>query len=371
MATAATVRKTALNEAMRKAGGKMVNFHGWELPIRFEGILKEHAAVRNSAGVFDVSHMGQLFVTGADSFKLLQKTNANDLRKAVVGKGVYSHLLNEKGGLVDDIIAFCLALNRYLVIVNAATSEKDFKWLLAQAARMNVKVENKSDDYSMIAAQGPNVPKMMELMAPEAVKLPRFAVVEKKLFGADCFISRTGYTGEDGFEIISPHAVITGIWNQVMELGKPYNIIPCGLGARDTLRLESGYLLYGVDVDDDHTAYEANYGWVVCLDKGNFTAKDILLKQNREGVKRKLTGVALTSAGVPRPGCKVFRNGKELGELASATYSPTLKKGIGTGYLSEPGLKPGEPLEVEIHGKKVPAEVHKVPFHKGTAFPKG
>lgn len=362
------VKKTALNETMRKAGGKMVDFHGWELPMQFEGILKEHAAVRNSAGIFDVSHMGQLIITGPDSFKLLQKTTANDLRKAVVGKGVYSHILNEKGGLVDDIIAFCLALNKYLVIVNATTSTKDFNWFSSKAAKANVKVENKSDDYSMIAVQGPNVPKIMELLAPEAVQLPRFGIVEKKLFGADCFISRTGYTGEDGFEITAPHAVITDIWNRLMELGKPYDIVPCGLGARDTLRLESGYLLYGQDVDDEHSTYEANYGWVVCMDKGDFTAKSILLKQKTEGIKRKLIGVALKAAGVPRPGCKVFHNGHEIGTLASATYSPTLKKGIGVGYLSEPALKAGEPLEVEIHGKKVPAEVSKVPFHKGTAF---
>ena len=368
MTTTATVIKTTLNETMRKAGGKMVDFHGWELPIQFEGILKEHAAVRNSAGIFDVSHMGQVFITGPDGFKLLQKTNANDLRKATVGKGVYSHLLNEKGGLVDDIIAFCLALNRYLVIVNATTSTKDFNWLTAAGAKMNVKVENKSDDYSMVAVQGPNVPKMMELFAPEAVKLPRFGIVEKKLFGADCFISRTGYTGEDGFEITAPHAVIINVWNKIMELGRPYNIVPCGLGARDTLRLESGYLLYGQDVDDDHTTYESNYGWVVCLDKGDFTAKNILLKQKAEGLKRRLTGLTLSAGGVPRPGCKIFRDGKELGELASATYSPTLRKGIGVGYMSDPNLKPGEALEVEIHGKRVPAQVTKVPFHKGTAF---
>ena len=368
MTTATAVRKTALNETMRKAGGKMVDFHGWELPIQFEGILKEHAAVRNSAGIFDVSHMGQIFVTGPDSFKLLQKTNANDLRKATVGKGVYSHLLNEKAGLVDDIIAFCLAPDRYLVIVNATTSEKDYRWLAAAARGNAAKVENKSDEYSMAAVQGPAVPKMMETFAPEALKLPRFGIVEKKLFGKDCFVSRTGYTGEDGFEITAPHAVIIDIWNKMMELGKPYNIAPCGLGARDTLRLESGYLLYGQDVDDDHTTYESNYNWVVCLDKGDFTGKDILLRQKAEGVKRKLTGVVLTGGGVPRPGCKVFQNGKELGELASATYSPTLKKGIGVGYLSNPALKPGEKLEVEIHGKKIAAEVSKVPFHKGTAF---
>jgi len=366
--TADKLKRTALNETCRKYGGKMVDFHGWELPIQFEGIVKEHNAVRASAGIFDVSHMGQIFVSGPDSFKLLQRTNANDLRKAVTGKGVYSHLTNEKAGLVDDIIAFCLSLNRYLVIVNATTSTKDYNWLKSQAGKINVTVENKSDAYSMLAVQGPKVPEMFKTFAPEALRLPRFGIAGKKLFGQDCFVSRTGYTGEDGFEITAPHPVITQIWEQMMELGKPYNIIPCGLGARDTLRLEAGYLLYGQDVDDDHTTYEANYGWVVCLDKGEFTGRSILERQKKEGVSLKLTGVALTEGGVPRNGCKIFKNGKAIGEFTSATYSPTLKKGIGVGYLSIPDLKNGEPLEVEIHGRRFKAQVQRIPFHKGTAF---
>ena len=369
MSTATTVRRTALNETMRKAGGKMVDFHGWELPIEFAGILKEHEAVRKSAGIFDVSHMGQVFVTGADAFKLLQITNANDLRKATPGKGVYSHVTNEKAGLVDDIIAFCLAADRYLVIVNATTSTKDYEWFKAQAAKMYVKVENKSDDYSMIAIQGPNVPKMFDTFAPEALKLPRFGIVEKDLHGEHCYISRTGYTGEDGFEITAPHSIINKLWDEMMELGKPYGIVPCGLGARDTLRLESGYLLYGSDVDDVHTTYESGYGWVVSLDKGDFIGRQVLVDQKANGVKRRLTGLTLTG-GVPRTGCKVFLDGKEIGELNSATYSPTLKKGIGVGYMTPPDLKPGTPVEVEIRGRRVKGEIARTPFHKGTAFSK-
>jgi len=369
MSATQTLRRTALNETMRKYGGKMVDFHGWELPIQFSGILKEHDAVRNSAGIFDVSHMGQVFVTGADAFKLLQQTNANDLRKATPGKGVYSHVTNEKAGLVDDIIAFCLAADRYLVIVNATTSTKDYEWFKSRGAKMHVKVENRSDDYSMVAVQGPNVPKMFEQFAPEALKLPRFGIVEKEIFGEHCFVSRTGYTGEDGFEVTAPHKVIVQVWEKMMELGKPYGIVPCGLGARDTLRLESGYLLYGQDVDDEHTTYESNYGWVVSLDKGEFIGRNILADQKANGVKRRLTGLTL-SGGVPRPGCKVFLDGREIGTLASATYSPTLKKGIGVGYLTPADLKPGAALEVEIHGRRVSAEVSKVPFHRGTAFAK-
>lgn len=364
------LRKTVLNETARKAGGKMVDFHGWELPMEFSGILKEHEAVRKSAGIFDVSHMGQVFVTGPDAFKLLQYTNANDIKKATPGKGVYSHVTNEKAGLVDDIIAFCLSVDRYLVVVNAATADKDFTWFKKQAEKMSVTVDNKSDEYSILAVQGPNVPKMFETFAPEALPLQRFGIVEKDIHGKHCFISRTGYTGEDGFEITCPNEIAVELWNEMMELGKPYNIIPCGLGSRDTLRLESGYLLYGQDVDDEHTTYESGYGWVVSLDKGEFIGRSILADQKANGVKRKLTGIMLTGAGIPRSGCKIFMDGKEVGTLASATYSPTLKKGIGVGYIIPAGLKPGTPLDVEIRGRMVKAEVTRVPFYKGTAFSK-
>ncbi len=367
MTTTQTLQRTALNETCRKYGGKMVDFHGWEMAIQFAGILKEHEAVRKSAGIFDVSHMGQVFITGADAFKLLQKINTNDLRKATPGKGVYSHVTNENAGLVDDIIAFCLAPDRYLVIVNATTSTKDYEWFKSQAVKMHVKVENKSDAYSMIAVQGPNVPRMFEKFAPEALKLPRFGIVEKEIMGEHCYVSRTGYTGEDGFEVTAPHSIIAALWERMMELGKPYGIVPCGLGARDTLRLESGYLLYGQDVDDFHTTYETGYGWVVALDKGDFTGRKILADQKANGVKRRLTGLTLTG-GVPRSGCKVFMGGSQIGELTSATYSPTLKKGIGAGYMVPPDLKPGTQVEVEIHARRVKAEIVRMPFHKGTAF---
>ncbi|MEK7722610.1 MAG: glycine cleavage T C-terminal barrel domain-containing protein, partial [Elusimicrobiota bacterium] len=180
-------------------------------------------------------------------------------------------------------------------------------------------------------------------------------------------ISRTGYTGEDGFEITAPHSIINRLWEDMLELGKPYGIAPCGLGARDTLRLESGYLLYGQDADDFHTTYESGYGWVVSLDKGDFTGREILVKQKAEGVKRRLTGITL-AGGIPRPGCKIFMDGRQIGELASATYSPTLKKGIGVGYVVPPDLRPGAPLEIEIHGRRLKAEVARVPFYKGAAF---
>jgi len=366
-----TLKKTALNDTCRKYGGKMVDFHGWELPIQFEGITKEHSAVRNGAGMFDVSHMGQIFVTGKDAAAFLDYVNANDVKKLQNNQGCYSHLPNGRKGIVDDVINFCLdqAGGRYLVIVNATTSSKDYEWFLGNSSGFDVKIENRSDDYSMIALQGPKTIEIMKRFEPVILKFGRFCIVESSFKGEKTFVSRTGYTGEDGFEVTAPHKVINEIWEKFAELGKPYGLIPCGLGSRDTLRLESGYLLYGNDIDDEHTTYEANYGWVVKLKKEKFIGKDIYLKQKEEGLKVKLTGLA-TETGIPREGCRVFAGGERIGALQSATYSPTLKKGIGVGYFTKTDLKPGDELEVEIRDKKVKARVHEVPFHKGTAFGK-
>ncbi len=368
-ATQAAPKRTPLYDVCAASGGKMVDFHGWELAMQFGGILSEHKAVRDACGIFDVSHMGQIFINGSDAFHLIQKTNSNDFRRAVKGKGLYSHLLNERAGLVDDIIGFCIAADRYLVIVNAATTEKDYKWFKKQAEGMRVSVDNASEFYGMLAFQGPKASLVMKDIAPEAATLPRFGIAVKKLFGQDCFITRTGYTGEDGFEVTAPSAVTAMIWNDIVERSRPHGIAPCGLGARDTLRLEAGYLLYGQDVDDEHSSLEANYSWVVKFDKGDFIGKNVLLKQKKEGLRRRLTGIVLEQAGVPRPGCAVYgRDGGRLGVLCSATYSPTLAKGIGVGYMTPAELKEGEPVEVEIHSRRVPAKISKVPFYTGSAY---
>jgi aminomethyltransferase len=361
--TTQTIRRTPLYDTMLKAGGRMVDFHGWELPVQFAGILQEHRAVRNDCGLFDVSHMGQVFVTGKDAHAFVQKVNANDI-KAEPGRGAYSHVLNERGGLVDDVIPFCLSAERFLIVVNSATTDKDFAWFQKQAAGMDVKLENASDRFGMIALQGPKAPQLMAEFWPDAVKLPRFWIMETKIHGEQGFICRTGYTGEDGCEIIASPAAIVKVWNELFEKGGKYGLVPCGLGSRDTLRLEAGYLLYGSDVDDDHNSYEANYGWVVKPKKGEFIGKEAAVRAKAEGIKRKLTGVMLTQGGVPRPGCAILRNGEKIGELCSATFSPLIGKGIGVGYMVPPDLKEGDALEVEIHGKRIAAKVAKVPFYQ-------
>lgn len=371
MTTSTLPRRTALFESHKRLGGRIVDFHGWELPVQYESIIKEHDAVRNRCGLFDVSHMGQVFATGPGALAFLQKVNANDISKIGPGKAIYSHLPNENGGVVDDVIVSCLAKDRYLIVVNAATADKDFAWFQKQAKGFDVELQNKSDDYGMIAVQGPKAAPLIELLAPAATKLPRFGALELELYGTPCFITRTGYTGEDGVEFIVPNHIVVRLWEDLLAQGQSFGVTPCGLGARDVLRLEAGYLLYGSDIDDEHSTYEANYGWVVKLDKGDFIGKTVLAAQKKDGVKRKLTGVKLLERGVPRHDTPVLVDGKVAGKLCSATFSPSLQAGIGVGYLDRPDLAPGTKCSVTLHGREVPAEIVKVPFYQSPHLKKG
>jgi aminomethyltransferase len=364
MTATAELRRTALYSNHKALGARLVDFHGWELPIQYESILKEHQAVRTLCGLFDVSHMGQVWVTGKDALNFLQKVNANDISKIKPGKAIYSHLPNEKGGVVDDVIVSCLAPDRYLVVVNAATADKDFAWFQKQAKGMKVELKNDSDRYGMIAVQGPRAAELVAAEYPFAAQLPRFGACELKIFDQESVITRTGYTGEDGFEFIVPNEMISRLWDNLLLKGRSLGAVPCGLGARDTLRLEAGYLLYGQDLDDEHSTLEANYGWVLKIDKGDFIGKAALQDQLKHGIKRRLTGLRLTERGVPRPGCAVYLEGEKIGTLCSATFSPTLQAGIGVGYFDRPDLKPGAPVEVELHGRRTPAVIAPVPFYR-------
>lgn len=351
------LQKTPLAAACERAGGRMVDFHGWLMPVQFEGILAEHKAVREASGMFDVSHMGQVFVEGPDAHRFLQYVNCNQI-KDVAGAGTYSHILDEQGRIIDDAISFCLTPQRFLVVVNAACIDKDFAWLQKQAAGFDVKLDNQSPAWGMIALQGPQAVALAEKLMPGTAEMARFTIKEISLFGANGYVTRTGYTGEDGVEIMLPAAHIETLWNELLKAG----VKPCGLGARDVLRLEAGYLLNGADADGTQTPYEAGCGWVVKLAKENFVGRDALVAQKAAGVARKLTGFALAGAGVPRAGCKVFRQGQEIGVLTSGTFSP-LFKGIAVGY-AEAGLPPGDEVEIEIHGRRLPAKTVKTPFYK-------
>jgi aminomethyltransferase len=364
MSATETLRKTPLHALHTELGGRMVPFHGWELPVQFSSILNEHRAVRGACGLFDVSHMGQVFVKGPGALALLQKINSNDVSRLKDGRALYSHMLNETGGVVDDVIVSRLAENDYLVVVNAATREGDVAWMKRHAEGFDAEIDDRSESLGMIALQGPEAEKVMTAISDEAAGLKRFGAMALSLFGRRAFITRTGYTGEDGFEIICARELVTRAWQTLQARGGSFGLLPCGLGARDTLRLEAGYLLYGSDIDAEHTPYEAGYGWVVKLKKDGFIGKEALEKQKAEGIRRRLTPIKLVDRGVPRPGAEVSFEGRPVGKLASATFSPTLQAGIGVGYLDRPELEPGTRVEVSLHGRAFAAEVVEGPFYK-------
>lgn len=357
MTTQCELKTTPLCNACKAAGGKMVDFHGWLLPVQFAGIIAEHKAVRENAGMFDVSHMGQIFVEGKDAWRFLQHINCNNIKNTPAA-GTYSHILTERGTIIDDAISFCLNAEKFLVVVNAACIDEDFRWFQKQAAGFDVSVRNESSLWGMIAVQGPLSLEKVGSLIENIADLPRFNIKEIELFGVKGFVTRTGYTGEDGVEIMLPSEKIENLWAALLEKG----VIPCGLGSRDVLRLEAGYLLNGADADQSRTPYEANCGWVVKLSKEEFVGKDALTELKEKGFPEKLTGFILKSAGVPRAGCKVFVGSEQKGFLTSGTFSP-LFKGIAVGYLSS-DIALGSEVEIEIHAKRVKAEVVKPPFYK-------
>ena len=335
----------------------MVDFHGWYLPVQFNSIIAEHKAVREKAGMFDVSHMGQVFVQGPEAWQFLQYVNTNHI-KNTPSCGTYSHITDEQGRIIDDAISFCLTAEKFLVVVNAACIDTDMAWFEKHAAKFNVQITNASADWAMIALQGPEAMAQAEKLIPEVMQMPRFTIQEVELFGAQGYVTRTGYTGEDGVEIMLPAQEIVKAWDALWQAG----VTPCGLGARDVLRLEAGYLLNGVDAEGTQTPYEVGCGWVVKLMKDDFVGKAALEAQKAAGVPQRLSGFVLTGAGVPRGGCKIFKDGAQIGYLTSGTYSP-LFKGIGVGYAPT-DLPEGAEVEIEVHGRKIAARKVKTPFYK-------
>ena len=357
------LHRTPLFDLLVKAGGRMVDFHGWEMPVQFGGILAEHRAVRSACGVFDVSHMGQVLISGREAHRFVERVNCNRM-SAEPGKGTYAHILAEDGGILDDAITFCLGPERFLAIVNAATQEKDFAWFQRQSTGFDVELDPASARYGMLAVQGPKAPGLVGEFFPQVLGLPRFGIAEVPWEGETVFVMRTGYTGEDGFEVAASPAGTCAFWDELMARGSRHGLMPCGLGARDTLRLESGYLLYGADADESRTPYEANCGWVVKLQKGDFIGREALVRRKEAGFSEKLTGVRLLGRGVPRSGCAVWRGGYKIGELCSATFAPSLGTGIGVGYLAPEAWEAGTRVEVEIHGQRVEAETVRGAFRK-------
>ena len=358
-------KKTLIHDEQLKLGAKMVQFAGWEMPVQFSGIIDEHNTVRNALGLFDVSHMGEFFVSGKDSLNFLESLVPQQVSNLVDGKAVYCQLLNDNGGCVDDLIIYKLSDLNYLLIVNASGVTVDFDWISAHKGNYDVKLENKSDDYSLLALQGP---KASDLIADLGIKKEEqpltFFIKPAKLFGVDILLSRTGYTGEDGLEIMmkNEHAVM--FWNSLLKEGAKYGIKPIGLGARDTLRLEAAMPLYGNDLSNDISPVEAGLSWSIAKDKKeNYTAKDIILSQLKNGTAKKLIGLVMTERAIARHEYEIYYNDKKIGFVSSGCYSPTLGKNIAMGYIDTSfGLKTGDSVKVMVRNKLYSAEIVKRPF---------
>ncbi|MEM3578711.1 MAG: glycine cleavage system aminomethyltransferase GcvT [Candidatus Bathyarchaeia archaeon] len=364
------MRRTQLYEVHSKTA-KMTTFAGFEMPLWYKGITEEHLAVRNSVGIFDVSHMGRVIITGKDAERFLNYLVTNDVSALTPNSALYTVMCNENGGIVDDCVVSRIAQNKFLLVPNATNREKDYNWLVYCSKSYDVKIEDVSDESAMLAVQGPNAEKTLQSICPEDLRqIERFKCLSAKLANVDVFLSRTGYTGEDGFEVYVWNASIgkpdnaIKVWNAILEAGESFGIEPCGLGARDTLRLEAGLCLYGNDIDENITPLEARLGFVVKFQKDNFIGKNALLKQKEEGVKRRRVGLQLIEQGIPRQGFKVYDDkGENIGQITSGTFSPLLKCGIAIAYIQTQQAQEGNIVNVEIRGKKAKAKITPFPFY--------
>ncbi|MFN2509020.1 MAG: glycine cleavage system aminomethyltransferase GcvT [Chthoniobacterales bacterium] len=358
-------KTTPLYEEHRRAGAKIIPFGGWLMPVQYTSISDEHQAVRNNLGVFDISHMGQLTAAGSGAGEWLNRMLTNNIDKLEVGGGQYTFLLNEQGGIIDDLIVYRTGTDEFLLVVNASRTEEDYAWLQKHLPA-EVRLDNRSAHYAGLAIQGPKVVELFQHLLGSDVVLPaRNQLREFHHNGVELAVARTGYTGEDGVEVFFPaeHAVL--VWNTVLEKGKSLGIRPCGLGARDTLRLEMCYPLNGSDLTPEHNPIEAGLGFFVDLTKPDFIGRDVLKQVKESGTARKLAAFRMNGKGPPpRPHYPVWINAQRIGEVASGTLSPSLNQGIGMAYVPAQNAKPGGELEIEIRGQKFPAVIEKKPLYK-------
>lgn len=359
------MKNTSLTHIHEQLGAKMVPFAGYNMPVSYEGINIEHETVRNGVGVFDVSHMGEFLLTGPNALNLIQKVTSNDASKMVDGQAQYTYLPNETGGVVDDLIVYKLADEKYLLVVNASNIDKDWEWI-SKHNTMGAEMRNLSDDYSLLAIQGPKAIEAMQSITSEdlsAIKFYNFKVAD---FGGieNVIISATGYTGSGGFEIYCKNDEVEQIWNKVFEAGKDFGIKPIGLAARDTLRLEMGFCLYGNDIDETTSPLEAGLGWITKFTK-DFINSENLKKEKEEGIKNKLIGFELKDRGIPRHDYEIAdKDGNVIGRVTSGTMAPSLNKGIGMGYVTKENSTPGTEIFINIRKKPVAAIIVKTPFYK-------
>ena len=360
--TASALRRTPLHDVHAALGAKLVPFAGYEMPVQYPaGITAEHKAVREGVGMFDVSHMGEFWVTGARAVDFVNYVTTNNVAALVVGQVHYTTILNERGTIEDDALVYRFA-DRVMMVVNASNAAKDFAHIDRHARTFGVTLRDASDDMALLAIQGPKAARVLQtLTKTDLSTIAYYHFTQGEVAGHPAIISRTGYTGEDGFELYVENEQAVPIWQAIMATGL---VSPAGLGARDTLRLEMGMALYGSDIDDTVTPLEANLAWLVKLPKGDFVGRDVLVAQKEKGVQKKLVGFTMAERNFPRHGYPVFHDGKPSGVVCSGTMSPTLGIPIGTAYLPAAAAKEGTTFEVEIRGKRVPATVVKPPFYK-------
>jgi aminomethyltransferase len=343
----------------------MVEFAGWEMPVQYRGVIEEHLAVRSRAGLFDVSHMGEIDIRGDDALQFCQQMSANDLSRLSVSQAQYNLLLNDQGGVVDDVIFYRLEPDHFLICVNAANQDKDFRWL-SEHASGRVEIQDVSGQYAQLALQGPEAEKILQpLTAARLETVKPFGFVASPVDSVPCIVARTGYTGEDGFELYCNPDGAGRLWDSLLEAGAAAGLLPAGLGARDTLRLEKAYPLYGHELDDTTTPLEAGLQWVTKLAKGSFMGRDVLLRQKEQGIQRKLIGLELVDPGIARSEYPLRKNGQPIGRVTSGTKSPSLGRSIALGYVPVDQAFVDNAIEVEIRGKPARAKVVPLPFYRG------
>jgi len=358
------LKRTPLYAAHKAAGARLAEFGGWDMPIEYSGIVQEHLAVRSAAGLFDVSHMGELEIKGPEALALVQWVTSNDASRLQDFQAQYSALMYSQGSAVDDCIIHRFGPDHYFLCVNAANTEKDFDWIV-QNNSFDAEVRNVSNDYAQLALQGPKSAEILSRLTSASLAALRYYwFAQAECCGVAGLLARTGYTGEDGFEFYFPPSESEKVWNAILDAGRPEGLLPVGLGARNTLRLEAGYALYGNELDDETTLIEANLGWIVKLEKGEFLGRDVLAGERARGPRKRLVGFEMTDRGIARDGYSVLADGVSVGNVTSGTHAPFLKKSIGMAYVPPRLAEPGRAIEIDIRGKTARARQVPLPFYK-------
>lgn len=360
-----TLKRTPLHAVHVAAGARMVPFGGWDMPVQYAGIIEEHRAVRTRAGLFDVSHMGEVNLSGPGAVAFVQRLVTNDLARTAVGQAMYTPMCTPEGGIIDDLLVYHLGDGRYMAVVNAANTDGDLAWMRSHLPGSGVTLADVSAETALLALQGPRAPAILARLTREPVDLIKYYWFREgvEVAGRRAIVSRTGYTGEDGFELYVAAEDAVHLWQAILEAGRPDGIMPAGLGARDTLRLEAGLLLHGNDMDTTTTPMEVGLAWTVKLQKGDFIGADVLRRQKAEGTSRRLCGFVLEDRAIARHGFSVAIDGKPAGVVTSGSFGPTVEKNIGLAFVPPSHAAPGSRIAVEIRGRAVPAAIVKTPFY--------